>query len=306
MTDFSEQVYIEEGQPPLDDVLFYDGLPSSDFAQASPPASQEHIDSFPIDSCTTQIETDQNARASHDGIPYSYILQSVGSDLHTYPVPYLAHSPVQTHQTDSNQGEEGTLKPVSCQPMRVNPASPAMMTEFFHMMSHPENVHAYMHFLQTQHEQQPQTQAIPASPRARSNSQPTSSSLPTAFPSRTSTTEAAFDTQSRERKLARYRTKRARRLTTSQPNSNDASASTVPATTAANFDTEHFMPAPKIPKTLAHGTCHLTPKLVSATFRFASRLPSRPPLKLAVQTLALYKRRSRNDTAPIAFVFGSI
>jgi hypothetical protein len=133
--------------------------------------------------------------------------------------------------------------------------SPSTMTEFFQLMSQPENVQAYMQFLQNQHDTAAQQTPQPAPTRSRSNSQPAVSSFPTTPASRTSWPESTTDgTSSRERKIAKYRTKRARRLTGSAQVPSDSCSLSTSAPSNDMVDMQQYMPAPKIQKTLTRGT----------------------------------------------------
>lgn len=260
------------GDASLDDMVLYSDIPAD--PTAAQDAAVDMGQNFAFDVHQMSSGQLEDAMLSSEGFSSSYIPHNSEADIH-HMQAYSAYDA--TGQVSFSAPQHGN-HPLAWQQPDSNLSGPATMTEFFQMMSHPENVQAYMQFLQTQHDQPPQAPAPTPSLRSRSNSNPTASSLPSAFSLRPSSTEAPHDGSLRDKKLAKYRTKRARRLTSSQISNSDATPTPTPVFTADGVEGDRFMPASKIPKTLAHGTYPETScEKVSARASHLLRLRSQSP-----------------------------
>lgn len=232
----------------LDDMALYSEIPAD--PSTSHDSAVDMGQNFAFEANQMSSEQLEETMLSHEGFSSTYIPHSSEVDINHMQAfnAYDANGQV------SFSAPQHGGHPLAWHAPSSAPPSSATMTEFFQMMSQPENVQAYMHFLQTQHDQVPQTPAPAPALRSRSNSNPTSSTLPSAFSLRPSSTEAPFEASARDKKLAKYRTKRARRLTGSQISNSEPSPAPALTTAAEGVEGERFMPAPKIQKTLAHGT----------------------------------------------------
>lgn len=208
---------------------------------------------FAFDPSQMTHETMQDSVASCEGFSASYIPHTYEHDIQSMQA-LSAYDPsaAPTYFVPPQPSTDAQNVPLSPHPESAS-AHPASMDTFFQMMSHPDNVQAYIQFLQTKHEQASQATLSPTSARSRSNSNPSSNSLPSAFAMRPASNEAPIDSATREKKLAKYRTKRARRLTGSQLSSSDSNVASG-LSAPEPIEGDRFMPAPKIQKTLTHGT----------------------------------------------------
>lgn len=247
MTDFSDPAQFE-GQVSLDNMLIYSDIPDdSDASHAIPSGANQNFAFGPHEG---QLEDTQNGIIEYEGFPSHYVPHTTEEELYARQAAHHAFLAEQQYlQENGQQLQDHNFAATQFSPDMAS-AAPSTMNEFFQLMSQPEHVQAYMHFLQKQHEQQQQTQNTSAQPRNRSNSQPPIPTVTTSFAHRPASTEISIDGNSREKKLAKYRTKRARRLTSSQPSSADSLA---PSSASGSRDPaigDHFMPTPKIAKTL--------------------------------------------------------
>jgi len=244
MTDFSDEAQFE-GQVSLDNMIIYPDMPGdSDASHALPSGSHEHFAFGPHEG---QPEDTQSGDIEYAGFPAHYVPQSLEEELYAYQAAHHAFLGEQQYLQENGQAvQEHNFGTAHFSPDMAS-ASPSTMNEFFQLMSQPEHIQAYMNFLQNQHEQQQQTQNTSSQPRNRSNSQPPAPTVATPFTHRPSSADLSSEGNSRERKLAKYRTKRARRLTSSQPSTADTLAPSGPRDLAIG---DHFMPTPKVAKTL--------------------------------------------------------
>lgn len=236
------------GDASLDDMALYSEIPAD--PSSTHDSAVDIGQNFAFEAHQMSNEHLEDVMLSSEGFTSNYIPHSSEVDINNMQ----AYNSYDDNAQVSFSAPQHGGHPLAWHAPSSAPPSPATMTEFFQMMSQPENVQAYMHFLQTQHEQAPQAPAPPPPLRSRSNSNPTSSSLPSAFSLRPSSTEAPFEASARDKKLAKYRTKRARRLTGSQISNSEPSPAPALAAATEGVEGERFMPAPKIQKTLAHGT----------------------------------------------------
>lgn len=245
MTDFSDPTYIE-GQVSLEDMVMYPDMQGvSDATHISSLADTDNF-AFNIDqAAVTKAEMGDEGFFSH------YIPQAAEAHIDARQAAHytsMAQAGLAEGDPTSPAHHFGSPRYAP----EIASTSPATMNEFFQMMSQPEHVHAYMSFLQKQHEQQQQVQNAPLPPRSRSNSQPPAPPTHTSFASRPASTELSSDIHGREKKLAKYRTKRARRLTSSQVSSLDSSTATTPSSSRDAVEVDRFMPTAKVAKTLTH------------------------------------------------------
>lgn len=236
------------GDASLDDMMLYSDAPAEPHSVQDSTVDMGQNFAFDVNQMST--EQLEDAMLSSEGFSSNYIPHTSENDIQHMQ----AYSPHPNVDQVSFSAPSHVGNPFSWQSPSSVPPSQDAMTEFFKMMSHPENVQAYMHFLQTQHEQPPQAPISTAPIRSRSNSNPAASTLPSAFSLRPSTTDTLTDSSSREKKLAKYRTKRARRLTSSQISNSDTGPTSLLSAGVEGMEGDRFMPAPKMPKTLTHGT----------------------------------------------------
>jgi len=251
MTDYPDQPGFLDVSPPLDEMALYGDIVCPSMPGPSLPLdSQKHFafthQELPTEDC-------EMSSASIEGISGHYIPHDVEHDIHSWQAAsQLPPSEYPTHYSpEQHEHQEYHLNawptPATPQP------SPVTMSEFFQLMSQPENVQAYMQFLQTQHEAGSQRHTFPAPSRNRSNSQPIATNFPVAPANRAIVPDVTSDsTSTREQKLAKFRAKRARRLTSSAQSLADSTPLSASAPGRDVEEMHHFMPTPKIQKTFAH------------------------------------------------------
>lgn len=206
------------------------------------------------------MEVSEQSVQAMEGLGAHYIPSETAHDLHAMEASVNGANPQVTYPTYPIQTHEAAPFDPTSMCAEPGPAAPKTMAEFFQLMSQPEHVQAYMQFLQTQHEQAPAAARTSVPPRnasgsrSRSSSQPTTSTYEPPIPPPAMPQEPVAET--RERKLAKYRAKRARRLTSSAVVSNDSMANSGPQAASDQMDLTSFMPSPKIQKTLTLGTSH--------------------------------------------------
>ena len=150
MTDYPDQAGFLETSPPLDEMMFYDGVTCDNMEDPNMTiTSPKH---FAFSHQEMPAEDGQNITGADEGIQGHYIPHSYEFGIHSMQSKPEQHIPGDNYHFSADPSHQaahhGFFHPA---PSFAQP-SPATMTEFFQLMSQPEHVQAYMQFLQNQQE----------------------------------------------------------------------------------------------------------------------------------------------------------